>query len=53
MDCLQGAPIRDHQRGVVLVLDLRAAEDPVGTDVVPTVAGFREVDIHMVLDFDQ
>ena len=24
-----------------------------GTDVVPTVAGFREVDTHMVLDFNQ
>ena len=24
-----------------------------GTDGVPTVADFREVDIHMVLDFDQ
>ena len=32
---------------------LRAVEDPVGTDVVPAVAGFKEVDIHMVLDFDQ
>ena len=29
------------------------AEDPVGTDVVPVVAGFKEVDIHMVLNFDQ
>ena len=29
------------------------AEDPVGTDVVPTVAGSREVDIHMVMDFNQ
>ena len=53
MDCLRGAPVRDHLRGVVSALDLRAAEDPVGTDVVPAVAGSREVDIHMVLDFDQ
>ena len=53
MDCLRGAPVKDHLRGVVLDLDLRAAEDPVGTDVVPAVAGFREVDMHMVLDFDQ
>ena len=48
MDCMRGAPVRDHLRGVVSALDLRAAEDPVGTDVVPTVAGFREVDTHMV-----
>ena len=40
-----------HQ--VVSALDLRAAEDPVGTNVVLAVAGFREVDIHMVLDFNQ
>ena len=53
MDYLRGALVRDHLRGVVSALDLRAAEDPVGTDVVPGVAGFREVDIHMVLDFDQ
>ena len=53
MDCLRGALVRDHLRGVVSALDLRAAEDPVGIDVVPAVAGFREVDIHMVLDFDQ
>ena len=53
MDCLRGAPVRDHIRGVVSTLDLWAVEDPVGTDVVPVVAGFREVDIHMVLDFDQ
>ena len=25
----------------------------VGTGVVPAVAGFREVDIHRVLDFDR
>ena len=43
----------DHLRGVASALDLRAVEDPVGTDVVLAVAGFREVDIHMVLDFDQ
>ena len=53
MDCLRGAPVRDHLRGVVSALDHRAVEDPVGTDVVPAIAGFREVDIHMVLDFDQ
>ena len=53
MDCLLGILVRDHLRGVVLAMDLRAAEDPVGTDVVPVVAGFKEVDIHMVLDFDQ
>ena len=38
---------------VASALDLWATEDPVGTDVVPAVAGFREVDIHMVLDFNQ
>ena len=43
----------DHPRGVVSALDLRATEDPVGTDVVPAVAGFREGDIHRVLDFNQ
>ena len=53
MDCLQGAPVRDHLRGVFLALDLRAAEDLVRTDLVLAVAGFREVDMHMVLDFDQ
>ena len=53
MDCLQGAPVRDHLRGVVSAMDLRAAKDPVGIDMVLAVAGFREVDIHMVLDFDQ
>ena len=53
MDCLRGAPVREHLRGVVTALHLRAAEDSVGTDVVPAVAGFREVDIHRVLDFDQ
>ena len=52
-DCLRGIPVRDHLIGVVSALDLRAAEDPVGTDVAPAVASFREVDIHMVLDFDQ
>ena len=29
------------------------AEDPVGTNVVPVVAGSREVDTHRALDFDQ
>ena len=53
MDCMLGAPVRDHLRGVVSALDLREAEDPVGTDVVPMVADFREVDTHMVLDFNQ
>ena len=53
MDCLWGAPVRDHLRGVVSALDLRAAEDPVGTDMVPAVADFREVDIQRVLDFNQ
>ena len=43
----------DHLRGKVSALDLREPEDPVGTYVVLAVAGFREVDIHMVLDFDQ
>ena len=38
---------------VVSALGLRAAEDPVGTDVVPAVAGFREVDTHRALGFDQ
>ena len=53
MDCLWGTSVRDHPRGVVSALDLRAAEDPVGINVVPTVAGFREVDIHRVTDFDR
>ena len=53
IDCRPRAPVRDHLRGVVSPLDLRAVEDPVGTDVVLEVASFREVDIHMVLDFDQ
>ena len=53
MDCLRGTTIRDHLRGVVSALDLRAVEDLVGTYVVPVVAGFIEVDIHRVLDFDQ
>ena len=53
MDCIRGAPARDHLRGVVSALNLRAAEDPVGTDVVPVVADSREVDIHMVMDFIQ
>ena len=53
MDCIREAPVRDHLRGVVSALNLRAAKDPVGTDVVPTVAGSREVDIHMVLDFNK
>ena len=53
MDCLRGTPVRDHPRGVVSALDLPAAEDPVGTDMVPAVARFREVDIHRDLDFDQ
>ena len=53
MDCLRGTPVRDHPRGVVSALDLRVAKDPVGTDMVLTVAGFRVVDIHRVLDFDR
>ena len=53
MDCLRGALVRDHLRGVVSALDLWATEDPVETDVVPVVSDFREVGIHMVLDFDQ
>ena len=53
MDCIWGAPVRDHLRGVVSTLNLREAEDPVGTDVVPAIAGFREVDIQRVLDFNQ
>ena len=53
MDCLRGAPVGDRLRGIVSALNLQAAEDPVGTDVVPAIAGFREVDIHRVLDFDQ
>ena len=52
MDCLQETSIRDRPRGVVSALGLRAAEDPVGTDVVPAVVGFREVDTHRVLDFE-
>ena len=53
MDCLQGTPVRDHLRRVVSALDIRAAEDPVGTGVVLAVMGFREVDTHRVLNFDQ
>ena len=53
MDCIREAPVRDHLRGVVSALNLRAVEDPVGTDVVPVVADSREVDIHLVLDFNQ
>ena len=53
MDCLRGTLVKDHPRGVVSALDLQEAEDPVGTDVVPAVAGFREVDIHKVLDFNR
>ena len=53
MDCLQGALARDRPRGVVSALGLRAAEDPMGTDVVLAVAGSREVDTHGTLDFDQ
>ena len=53
MDCIREALVREHLRGVVSTLDLWAAEDPMGTDVVPTVAGFREVDTHMVMDFNQ
>ena len=51
--CLQGTLVRDLPRGVVSALGLRAAEDPVGTDVVSAVAGSREVDTHRALDFDQ
>ena len=43
----------DRPRGVVSSLGLQAAEDPVGTDVVPAIAGSREVDTHRALDFDQ
>ena len=53
MDCLREAPVRDHLRGVVSALDLQAVGDSVGTDVVPVVADFREVNIHRVLDFSQ
>ena len=48
-----GNPVRDRPRGVVSALGLRAAEDPVGTDMVPAVAGLREVGTHRALDFDQ
>ena len=53
MDCLQETLVRDRPREVVSALGLRAVEDPVGTDVVPAVVGFREVDTHRVLDFEQ
>ena len=53
MDCPQGTPVRDRPRVVVSALGLQATEDPVGTDVVPIVAGPREVDTHRALDFDQ
>ena len=53
MDCLQGTLVRDHPRELVSAPGLRAAKDPVGTDVVPAVVGFREVDTHRVLDFEQ
>ena len=52
MDCLWGVPVRDHLRDVVSALVVWETEDPVGTDVVPAVASFREVDIHMVLELD-
>ena len=52
MDYLRGTPVRDYPRGVVSALDLRAAEDPVGIDVVLAFAGFKGVDTHRVLDFD-
>ena len=38
---------------VVSALGLRAAEDPVGTEVVPAVVGSREVDTHRALGFNQ
>ena len=53
MDCLQETLVRDRPKEVVSALGLRAAEDPVGTDVVPAVVGFKEVDTHRVLDFEQ
>ena len=53
MDCLQETLVRDRPREVVSALGLRAAEGPVGTDVVPTVVSSREVDTHRVLDFEQ
>ena len=53
MDCLQETLVRDRPREVVSALGLRAAEDPVETDVVPAVVGFRGVDTHRVLDFEQ
>ena len=53
MDCLQETLVRDRPREVVSALGLRAAEGPVGTDVVPAVVGSREVDKHRVPDFEQ
>ena len=53
LDYLQGAPVRYHLKGVVSALDLRAIENLVEVDMVPEVAGFREANIPMVLDFDQ
>ena len=53
MDCLQETLVRDRPRKVVSALGLRAAEGPVGTDVVPAVVSSREVDTHRVLDFEQ
>ena len=53
MDCLQETLVRDRPKEVVSALGLRAAEDPVGTDVVLAIVGFREVDTHRVHDFEQ
>ena len=43
----------DRPRGVVSALGIRAVEDPVGAVIVPAVTGFRGVDTHRVLGFEQ
>ena len=48
-----GNPSQGSSKRVVSTMALRAAEDPVGTDVVPVVVGSREVDTHEALDFDE
>lgn len=45
MACLQGALTKDRLRGVVLVQDLRALEDPEGVGMTLGAADFKEVDV--------
>ena len=48
-----GSPSQGSSKRGSFSSGLRAAEDPVGIDVVSAVAGSKEVDMHMVLDFNQ